>query len=158
MGRVLGAASGRPGTTRRRVLISQLEVMVEALEEAGFVSTDTIEEKVVMPGTKFLVAGSGGGEPPYDLGGFTRALAAGLGTQDASVVVAEANDSGWGIVQGVRADEAAREAASTVDHADTPWGAIAVILELERAGDPPVYHTGYDAGATSALPTPIPAD
>lgn len=96
-----------------------------------------------------------GGLPKNDEGGaMLQALATELGTLGGPTVVAgdAASATGGGLVELVRADDAARKALSTVDDAGTPLGQLTVALTVADsiAGHKADYGTA--TGAEALLP------
>jgi hypothetical protein len=140
-----------------------------ALRDAGFVDYDAPPEGspytgglegLVLPATRVVVVSGTGAHVPHDA--LALALVRRIGRDRpgallAAEVVGEAADGEETprFVPGVRGDEEARAAASTVDNLETFYGQLAVVLGLaDLAQGRPVGHYGVGEGAQRLLPPP----
>lgn len=156
LGSELAAAAAPAGEVpRQRSASETLEAVLADLEETGFVATEGAEEPVVA-GSDFLILAGGDEAPGADVRGFTLALGNALTERGARVIAAETVESAWDVVAAIRDDATVRDAVTTVDHADTLTGRMAVVLALDGTVDGPAGHYGTDDGATELIPQPPP--
>jgi hypothetical protein len=137
-----------------------LETLVADLEEAGFLNLDGTggEGALVPTGASFVVVGGGPDDPPFQLAEYTVSLATALADDGNAVIGAESTTSTWGITTMLRADDQAQDTVSTVDHAESITGSIALVLGLEEAEAGFVgNHYGVGSGAERIIPEPAPA-
>ena len=138
-----------PGTASGEERVAAL---LDALEEADFVSVEDAAAEVVPRGAAFVVLGGGGGDPPFESQGFVDGLVTRIATTGPRVVVAESSEGEWGLTALIRSDEDAAAVASTVDNVDKAQGRIALAVTL-RSRDSS-GHWGTGEGAVAPLPTP----
>jgi hypothetical protein len=135
-----------------------LDGLLTRLVEQGFLTVESAPgQGSVPPLGLFLVVSGSAANPPLRPLTYTRALATNLAHRDADVVVAEPTTSVWGVVGYLREDQRALATVSTVDHAETVPGRVAVVLGLSRAARGRVGHFGTGPGAEDGLmPQPVP--
>jgi hypothetical protein len=127
--------------------------MLEALEDAGFISVERVEDQpIIPPEALFIVAAGAAGDPPYDVGELVVPLAGRLDVRGTQAVVTEPSDGTWGVVAAVRDDPAVSDQVSTIDHGETVAGRVAIALSLP--GERLVGHWGTDDGAEAIVPAP----
>lgn len=137
----------------------QLESLISDLEEAGFVNLDTADEdgSLVAEGAFFVVVGGAPEDPPFRLAEFTVSLVNALAEDGNPVIGAESTTSTWGITTMLRADDQAQDSITTVDHAESITGSVALVLGLEEAEEGIVgNHYGIGSGAERIIPEPAP--
>lgn len=156
-GRMLGVRVGEAAAQRDRAspgVQQRLTVFIEELDESGFVTVNTsAEENLVPPGASFLILGGGEDELRWSAATLITSLGNELASRNVAALVGETSRSQWDLVQQLR-DSTVAAAISTVDHADTPEGRIAVVLGLDRMQFGIVGHYGTSSGASSLLPGP----
>jgi hypothetical protein len=127
--------------------------MLEALEDAGFISVERIEgEPIIAPNSLFVVAAGGAEQPPYDVGQLVVPLAGRADVRGTQAVVTESSDSTWGVVDAVRDDAEVSDQVSTVDHGESVPGRVSIAISLP--GERLVGHWGIDDGAEAVVPSP----
>jgi hypothetical protein len=158
IGSAAAAAASIDTTPRGADPDDVLEALLTRLAEQGFLSVESAPgEGAVPPLGLFLVVEGSAANPPLRPLNYTRALATNLAQRDADVLVAEPSSSVWGVVGHLREDSRALETVSTVDHAETVPGRVAVVLGLSRAARGRVGHFGTGPGAEDGLmPLPVP--
>jgi Copper transport outer membrane protein, MctB len=156
--RAAAAAEDAPGETRDLEAVAHFEETLGDLERAGFITVDRkVEGQSVPPAALFLIVGGSTDAAPFDVASFTTALATGLASRDARVVVTEPSDSRWGLVASVREDGDAGTLVSTVDDAERVEGRIATVLAFSQPSVEPPGHYGIEDGATGGvIPEPVP--
>jgi hypothetical protein len=127
--------------------------LLRTLEEAGFVSLDGIE--LAIGGTRLLLAGGSEGDRPFDPSAFVTAFADSIVSRGEQILIAESSTSDWGIVEAVRTS-AVEDEVTTVDHAETITGRIAVALGLAAQRDGENGHFGVGTGSEQVIPEPVP--
>ncbi len=150
LGDRLGAAVG-PGRGRGGGKARSNEIL-DALVDEGFLSIDAADE-VVPDGASFVLAMGSSDKAPWPVQSMVESLGTSLAARGAPLVVAESSESAWRVVSALRQGEAANASLSTVDHADTVQGRIAVALALDEAPEV-TEHYGSDEGAAAPVPTP----
>ena len=150
----LAAAAGSPEAPRPGILPAA--ELLQDLEQADFTAVESERDEVVPRGASFVVLGGAAEAAPLDAAGFAIPLVEELGELGAQVLVAEASDSAWGLLVAIRDDAESREVASSVDHAETPMGRIALVLTLASREREDTGHYGVGDGATDLLPEPSP--
>ena len=147
------ADPSQPDTPSGGVAIQRLETLVQDLERAEFMSVSRAEEGRLVPaGALFVVLGGSEGRPPFDTAPFVTTVVEGLTERGAAGLVAEAQTSTWGIVEGIRQDIEARASIATVDNGESTIGRIAVVLGLDRADGGSFGHYGVGPQRTAILP------
>jgi hypothetical protein len=127
---------------------------LETLAEADFVDLDRPGEGRLVPDRSlFVVAGGSPDRRPFNVPGLGLPLAASIAERGAPVVVAESSDSSWGLIAGIRADDA-EDRITTVDDAESISGRIAVVLSLSQWLDGVTGHYGTGPGAEEVIPRP----
>lgn len=147
-----GSREGRPDAADNAAMNLLLE-----LEDAGFAELDGFEEDRGIPNAHLVLVGGATDPRPFSLGGFTTSLVDSMVARGATLVVGESSDSTWGIVAAVLSHDVAAE-VSTVDHAESIAGRIAVALALRDAADGFTEHYGTGSGAEEVIPRPTPGD
>jgi hypothetical protein len=127
--------------------------VLRALEDAGFVTVDGVE--VAMGGGRLLLAGGSPGERPFDPKAFVTVFADSVVSRGEQILIAESSTSTWGVVEAIRTSEI-EDQATTVDHAETIAGRIAVVLGLAAQADGENGHFGVGAGSEQVIPEPLP--
>lgn len=148
------AATKDPGPAGR-----QLDALITDLEDAGFVNIDRAggEGALIPEGASFVVVGGAPEDPPFRLAEYTVSLATSLADGGTPVIGAESTTSTWGVATMLRADDQAQDTVTTVDHAESITGSIALVLGLEEAEDGIVgNHYGIGSGAERIIPEPAP--
>ena len=123
----------------------------QALIDEGFIEIDVEPEVAMGPRADFVVAAGSTGERPYDVTPLAEALLTELAGDGSEVVAVEGWQSEWSFVPDLRGSDV-RDVVSTVDHADTVPGAIAVVLELDRIPSGDTGHYGFRDGADGVTP------
>lgn len=137
---------------------SRLEDLLGDLEGPGFVSLDDAPQGPLIPtDAAFLILAGDPEEPSYDIVPVLTRLSAGLGSRGHAVVLAESGESVWDVAGSVREDAALAEIVATVTAADSPVGAITVVLAIRAAVDGERGHYGLGADPDSIVPSPPPA-
>jgi hypothetical protein len=110
----------------------------------------------VTPATTVVVLGNGGLKPNDYAAGAELALVSALAQRGGHVVVAgdTASATQNGLVALVRDSKSERQAVSTVDNADTPFGQVSTVLALAGATKGLVGHYGTDQSADALYPAP----
>ena len=148
--RIAVLAEGRLTSPSQRSM-----VLLQSLEESGFVDIAEEDEETPIPeGASFVVVASGGGEPLYPVDDFVTALGAGLVRGSAPIVVVETAESTWGAVEAVRDDGDLSDRVDTVDNIDRLSGRIALVMSLDRDPEGEAGHFGEKGGASSVIPDP----
>jgi hypothetical protein len=127
--------------------------LLRTLEDAGFVSLDGIE--LPLGGARLLLAGGSEGGRPFDPGAFATVFTESVVVQGEQLLVAEPSTSDWGIVEAIR-NSSAEDEVTTVDHAETITGRIAVVLGLAAQREGENGHFGVGAGSEQVIPEPVP--
>lgn len=153
--RAAAAAAATVGTGSEAGPARRLMVLLDELQEEGFIGVSSGEEVPVPSGASFVVAGGGPDEPAEGTVSLGVNLATALSGRGRAVLVATTSQSTWDLVAAVR-DDPAGVSIATVDHAETVPGRIAAVLGLDMAIDGIVDHYGTGAGATTILPPPSP--
>ena len=152
VGAMIGA---RAGAAARGVLTGRrrLNRLLARLGQGGYVSVDAADQQQPVPlGSAFLVVGGGTQPAPFQVHGLAKSLATALARRQQAVMVAESQQSVWGLTSAIRDDGAAAAIVWTDDQADTPAGRIALALGLARADDGAARHFGTGPGATDLMP------
>lgn len=134
----------------------RLTLLMDSLQDEGFLGASSSEDTPIPPGASFIVAGGSVEDPFEGALELTTALVLGLTDRDTAVMVVEPSTSAWGLVQAVRDDGGLNAAVSTADHAETVPGRVAVVLGLEMAIDGLLGHYGVADGASGVIPRPTP--
>ena len=132
---------------------ARAEDVIDQLAEAGFLSIDASQSPPVPQGAAFVIAAGSPEAPAWPVDDFVESLASSLSVPRIPAVAAETSDSAWGVVPTLREGDVPDAALSTVDHADTIPGRIAVALALDYA-PVTIGHWGTDDGASAVVPTP----
>ncbi len=136
---------------------NRLQLFVDELEAANFVTVERDENLDLAPaGALFVLAGGNLDDPLFDIGPLTTSLAVGLAGREAGVLAAEPRNSLWGPAAAVRADGEAGGIIATVDQADIVLGQYAVAMGLQLAESGAPAHYGSEAD-TVPLPEPSPS-
>jgi hypothetical protein len=143
-----GAREARPDATD--IAARQL---LRALEDAGFVSVEGFD--VPLEGARLLFAGGSEGERPFDPNRFATGFADSVVSRGEQILIAEPSTSTWGLVEAIRTSEI-EDRVTTVDHAETIAGRIAVVLGLVSQADGENGHFGIGAGSEQVIPEPVP--
>lgn len=137
--------------------VARWHALLDQLERAGFVEVDQIDgEEPVPPGSDFLIAGGSNDPAPYGVGPFVIEMAQTIASSENAVVVAEPDNSVWGIDTAIRDDANAASIVATVEAGDTIEGQISMVLGLAAAKRGEVGHYGRGPGATALVPSPAP--
>jgi hypothetical protein len=155
--RLMGAGASAQVEGEELLAAGRLQMLLEALSEAGFVVSDPAAEDLRIPGdAAFLVVGGGSDESDFDPRGMMVEVSTELAESGSPTVLAEPSESEWGLVRALRADEAGRAVVATGDQVETVAGRIAVVLALETAAAGRVGHFGTGPGAEGIIPSPTP--
>jgi hypothetical protein len=127
--------------------------LLRTLEDAGFVSLDGIE--LPFGEARLLLAGGSEGDRPFDLGAFATTFSESIVSGGEQILVAEPSTSNWGIVEALR-NSPVEDEVTTVDHAETIAGRIAVVLGLAAQREGENGHFGVGAGSEQSIPEPVP--
>ncbi len=135
-----------------------VEDLLAQLEDTDFVDVEGAAEGRPVPrGAHFVVVGGNVDPRPFKLTGMALTLTQAFADRGAAVVVAESSDSSWALVSGLRSSEIEPE-VSSVDHAESIAGRIAMVLALRDSGSGENGHYGTGDGADEVIPKPSPAD
>ncbi|MEA2433216.1 MAG: hypothetical protein QOG54_673 [Actinomycetota bacterium] len=136
----------------------RLEGLIDELQEAGFLGLSrTTPNQTVPPGASFVIVGGGADPLPWKATSLAVALGNSIADLGVTVTAAEPSNSVWQFVDAFRSDGKASAQVSTVDHADTVPGRVALVLALKAALNGQTGHYGADSGASSVLPEPSPS-
>ena len=157
--RLGSAALGQGKEGRVDAADAAAEDLLETLGEAGFVDLDRESEGRLVPDRGlFVIAGGNSERRPFNVPAFGLPLAVAIADRGAPLVVTEASDSTWGLVAGVRTDDATADILSTVDDAESISGRIATVLGLSQSLDGVTGHYGTGPGADEVIPKPTPGE
>lgn len=154
LGGGLGAEASGRNLGPRDTSSDALDALLQDFNDAGFVATERFGDRLVPPGSNFLIIGGSTEEPAWPTDEVVRALAMNLDEEGRRVLVAETSDSLWQLVDAVRSDDEAASEISTVDNAETIAGRIDVALALGQTNPTPAVHLGTKSGAVPAPTSP----
>lgn len=156
--RAAGAAASRVAPGPQGGQTQRSTMLLDSLEDEGFIGISSSETTPIPAGASFVVAGGSTDERFEGAVELSKSLALGLAERDNAVLVAEPTVSVWQLVQEVRDDGELSAAVSSADHAETIPGRVAVVLGLDMAIDGLLGHYGVTDGASGVIPPPTPRD
>ncbi len=153
LGAELGAEASGRNLGPRDTSSEEVEALVADLADAGFLSLESFGDRLVPPGSSFVIVGGSPEAAPFATEDPVRALSMSLDEQGRRVLVAETSDSVWELAGAVRSDDEVAAEVSTVDNAETIAGRINVALALGQSNLGGAMHLGIKSGAGPA-PSP----
>ena len=132
---------------------TDLTQVMGAFSALHMVSSDA---QTITPSTTVVVLGHGSIRANDYAGSAELSLVAALAQNGGHVVVAADNASAsqHGLIADVRSTKSDRDAISTVDNANTPFGEVSTVLALSGATKGLVGHYGTDQSADALYPAP----
>lgn len=156
LGQRLAGAAARVETTRGGFSTQRLASLTQALHDADFIDVAEDGDALVPSGAAFLVLGGASAESTDGTIPMSLELASSLSTRGRVVVVVEASESVWQLVDSIREDADLGAAVSTVDAGESVPGRVAVVLGLDLASEGITGHYGSGDGATAIVPPATP--
>jgi hypothetical protein len=136
----------------------RLEDLVDQLQQADFLGVSrTSPNQTVPPGASFLIVGGGSDPLDWRATDLALAMANAIADRGVTVVAAEPSNSVWRFTAAFRSDGKASAQVTTVDHAETIPGRVAVTLAIKAALDGMTGHYGSNSDASTVLPEPSPS-